>query len=293
VEVKRGTAVTLRPLPDGEPVVLSDPLFAQSADRLELFCGRILHDDVGPRLLTQPVHIPRYRRRALLDLLASNPSNEQLAGFLAPEPPVRLRNSDGDELHECRVTYRVPNAAATFELLAERLVRIGAQVLTRHHPLPDGRAMSLGQLTHERDDFILTANSPARLAEIEAILREAAPDAVERDRHSKRLSPDPAPDARIAVLESYFLLDPAAPAVDSEQLARHTEAGWLDTPGVVGELTPRQAAASPDPAVRAELSAMIDDVEAIRLQSWRAGRPTAGLMNPQRLRDALSITPAD
>src|SRR5262249_29535843 len=44
IDVQRGSGVTLRALPDGAPITLVDTLFSQSAQRLELFCGRVLHD---------------------------------------------------------------------------------------------------------------------------------------------------------------------------------------------------------------------------------------------------------
>lgn len=293
--VQRGTGTTLRPLPDGEPFDLADELFSSGAQRLELFCGRVLHDDNGPRLFALPVHVPRHHRRTLLNLLAHEPSNEQIADFLGPEPPVQARNSDGDDVHDCRVTYQVPSAPQTFERLAQRLTPAGDDVLGRHRPVPDGRMVSLGQIIRNGDEFTVTANSPARLAELETVLRDVAPDAAERDRQVKRFSPDPGGrEARIVVLERYFL-DPdstdftvGASAPAAERMARHAEAGWLDTPGVIAELTPREAAVSTDPEVRAELRSMIDDVEATLLQARRTGRPTASLMSPERLREALN-----
>ncbi|MGH3966046.1 MAG: hypothetical protein ACRDRY_22810, partial [Pseudonocardiaceae bacterium] len=49
LDVAPDTGVTLRALPDGDPIHLADTLFSQCAQRLELFCGRLLHDDTGPR----------------------------------------------------------------------------------------------------------------------------------------------------------------------------------------------------------------------------------------------------
>jgi hypothetical protein len=69
LDVQRDTGVTLRALPDGEPIQLTDALFSQSAQRLELFCGRVLHDGSQPRILAALVHVPhpvpqqRRRRR--------------------------------------------------------------------------------------------------------------------------------------------------------------------------------------------------------------------------------------
>ncbi|MDQ4104155.1 MAG: SEC-C domain-containing protein, partial [Actinomycetota bacterium] len=191
IDVQRDISVTLRALPDGDPIYVADPLFAQSAQRLELFCGRVLHDGSQPRLLAVPVHVARHRRRELAALLASAPSIEQIADFFAPEPPVQLRNSDGDDLHDCRVTYEVPSAQQAFDRLARQLIQTGDEVIGSHRHLPDGRVLSLGQIHRVGTDFVISANSPARLAQLEAHLRDVAPDAIERDRHAERLSKNP------------------------------------------------------------------------------------------------------
>jgi tetratricopeptide (TPR) repeat protein len=292
LDVALGSSVTLRALPDGELIHLDDTLFSRSAQRLELFCGRVLHDGTEPRLLALPVHVPRHRRRDLLSLLASGPSINQIADFFAPEPPIQLRNTDGDDLVECSVTYQVPHAQQTFGHLTQRLTQTGDDLVAWHRPLPDGRVLSLGQIHRAGEDFTLAANSLSRLAELEIQLHEVAPDAVERARHAKRISPDPdGRNARTAILESYFLdATSAAEAGESAcQMSRNAETSWLDTPGVIGDLSPRAAAASSDRAVRAELRSTVDDVEATLLQAQRAGRSTQGLMSPHRLRDALAL----
>ncbi|MGH4000452.1 MAG: YecA family protein, partial [Pseudonocardiaceae bacterium] len=292
VDVVRDTSVTLRALPDGDQIQLVDTLFSNSAQRLELFCGRVLHDGTGPRLLAVPIHVSRHRRRELLSLLASDPSLEQIADFFAPEPPVQLRNSDGDDLYDCSATYQVPHPRQTFDRLAELLTQTGEELIAWHRPLPDGRVLSLGQIERAGEDFTITANSPARLAELEAYLLDIASDAVERDRHTERISPDPdGREARTMILESYFLdATSAAEAGESaDQMSRKAETSWLDTPGVIGDLSPRDAAAASDRAILAELRSTVDDVEATLLQAQRAGQPTKGLMNPHRLRDALML----
>ena len=72
-------------------------------------------------------------------------------------------------------------------------------------------------------------------------------------------------------------------------MSRTVEAGWLDTPGVIDGLSPREAAASSDSAILAELRSTVDDVEATLLQAQRTGQPTAGLMSPHRLLEALLL----
>src|SRR5918997_2283750 len=179
VEVVRNASVTLRALPGGDPIHLADTLFSQSAQRLDLFCGRVLHDGSGPRLLALPVHVPRHRRRDLVTLLASDPSIEQIADFFAPEAPIQFRNSDGDDLCDCSVTYRVPSPQQAFDHLIQRLTQTGDELIGWHRQVPDGRVLSLGQIHRAGADFTVTANSPARLAELEAQLRDVTPDAIE------------------------------------------------------------------------------------------------------------------
>ncbi|HZS22897.1 MAG TPA: SEC-C domain-containing protein, partial [Pseudonocardiaceae bacterium] len=292
VDVQTDAGVTLRALPDGELIQVADKLFAQSVQRLDLLCGRVLHDRSAPRMLAATVPVPRQRRRELAGLLASDPPLEKVADFLAPEPPVQLRNSDGDDVYDCRVVYRVPDVQGTYDRLSQRLTRTGDDVLAWHRKQPDGRVLNLGVIERAGEQFTLIANSPARLAHLETQLREVAADAVEQQRHAERLSPDPGDrEARTLILDSYFL-DAGTVAEQGEaadQLSRDAETSWLDTAGIIGDLSPRQAAASGDAAVRAELRSTIDDIEAILRQTQRAGQPTAGLMSPHRLRETLGL----
>jgi tetratricopeptide (TPR) repeat protein len=290
VDVQRDSGLTLRALPDGAPIHLMDTLFSQSAQRLELFCGRVLHDGSRPHLLAVPVRVPRERRRELADLLASDPPLEKIADFLAPEPPMQFRNSDGEDLYECRVTYRVPDPQQTFEILAERLTRIDEDVIAWHRHQDDGRILSLGSIERADEEFTLVANSPSRLAYLETQLRQIAPDALEHHRHAERLSQDHGGrQARTLIVDSYFT-DASTVADEAAKLvSRDAETGWLDHPRVIGDLSPREAAASSDPAVLAELRCTVDDIEALLLRAQRTGQPTAGLMNPHRIRDALGL----
>lgn len=293
LDVVWDTSVTLRALPDGDPIHLSDKLFSQCTHRLDLFCGRVLHDGTEPHLLALPVGVARHRRRELMCLLAVGPSVEQIVDFFAPEPPAQVRNSDGEDLYDCRVTYQVPDPQQTFEHLAQRLGHTDADVIDWRRCLPDGRVVSLGQIRRDGAEFTATANSLARLAGLEDHLREVAPNAVERDRHAERLGPDPeGHPARTVVLESYILeaSSPTDAAEAAEGLSRVTETSWLDTPGVIGDLSPREAAVSADPAVLTELRSTVDDIEATLRETQRAGNPTTGLMSPQRLRDALGLS---
>jgi hypothetical protein len=292
LDVQRGHGVTLRALPDGEPIHLADRLFSTSTQRLGLLCGRVLHDTAGPRLLALPVPAPRHRRRALQELLAAGPSAEQIADFFGPEPPVQARNSDGDDVHDCRVTYSVNQAQRVFDTLAEQLTQTGDDLLASHRQLPDGRTLNIAEIQRNGDEFTITANSPARLAVLEDLLRSVAPEATERNRRIERLSPEPDPDGRegrTVILETYFLDGCHDEDEANNRMSLDAEAAWLDNQGVIGNLSPRQASRSTDVAILAELRSTLDDIEAAFLDAQRQGRPTAGLMNPDRLRHVLAL----
>ncbi len=131
-EIQRGVGLTVRPLPGGEPVFLKDRLFSTSARRLDLFCGRILHDGTRPRMFAIPARVPREQRRELSTLLAGRPSAEQLAEFFAPRPEPHLLNADGHDYYDAEVVWEVPDEPLAWSRLADRLVEIDDDILEWH-----------------------------------------------------------------------------------------------------------------------------------------------------------------
>ena len=85
-KIQRGTGVTVRTLPDGEPDFLKDRLFSTHVNRLDMFCGRLLTDGARPRLLALPARVQREEREELLKLIDSRPSAEEIAEFFGPRP---------------------------------------------------------------------------------------------------------------------------------------------------------------------------------------------------------------
>jgi hypothetical protein len=88
-QIQRGTSVTVRTLPAGEPAFLKDRLFSTGVNRLDMFCGRLFTDGARPRLLALPARVQREERGELLELLElldSRPSAEQIAEFFRPRP---------------------------------------------------------------------------------------------------------------------------------------------------------------------------------------------------------------
>jgi hypothetical protein len=289
VAVTRGKGATVRRLPDGEPIHLADRSFSTSVRRLDLLCGRILHDGDNHRILALPVLVPRHRRRELMALLAAELTTDQAAGFFATEPPPHVQNIDGDDVHNCRVTYRVASPDVVFDRLAGQLTQTGDDLFAQHCDLPDGRTLSKGEILRRGARFIVTANSPARLAELEGILCAAAPAADELERTTERLYPEP--EGRVTrkvIFETYFM-DSTGEDEANARTSAHAEQHWSDKPGVIGDLSPREAAADGNPAELAELHAIINDVEYITLQAERDGRPADTLMDADRLRSALSL----
>jgi hypothetical protein len=182
-DVQRGTGVTVRALPGGEPFFLRDRMFSSSVRRLDLFIGRILHDGIQPRLLALPVPVDRGERIELLDLLERRPSAQELAEFVAPRPEAYLQNADGHDYDDA-------------EAVADR----------------DGRQASRGQVTREGRRWTLSANSRERLAELAGIVRQAAPGAREVSRTARRMGGAWARRAKTVMVESFLF----TPGTDPE-----------------------------------------------------------------------------
>ncbi len=96
-KIQRGTGVTVRTLPDGEPDFLKDRLFSTHVNRLDMFCGRLFTDGARPRLLALPARVQREEREELLELLDSRPSAEEIAEFFGPRPDPYMTNADGHD----------------------------------------------------------------------------------------------------------------------------------------------------------------------------------------------------
>ncbi len=131
VDVRRGVGVTVRGLPEGETTYLQDRMFSLSVGRLDLVCGRLLFDGAGPRILGNPIWVPREDRRELLGLLAGQPGMEELAEFFGPQPDAQLRNRDGHDVYDCQVVYEVPDGLRELAGTDGRTGAHGARSRTR------------------------------------------------------------------------------------------------------------------------------------------------------------------
>jgi SEC-C motif len=279
-EIWRGAGLTVRPLSGGEPVFLKDRLFSASARRLDLFCGRILHDGTQSRMFAIPVRVPREQRRELSTLLAGRPSAEQLAEFFAPRPEPQLRNADGHDYYDAEVVWEVPDEPLAWTRLTGQLVEIDDDILELHAD-SGGKVISRGRVTRENRRWTLWANSRERLAEFEEIVRTIAPDAREVRRKAERMGGGPRPRARILAIESYFV---SAEEPMQDMPRRHSES-WADTVNDLG-MSPREAALAGGGA-RAELEMLLDDMDWRNDREAELGRPF--LMDVAWIRRELGV----
>jgi hypothetical protein len=280
-EIQRGVGLTVRPLSGREPVFLKDRLFSTSARRLDLFCGRILHDGTQPRMFAIPALVPREQRRELSTLLTGRPSAERLAEFFAPRPEPHLRNADGHDYYDAEVVWEVPDEPRAWSRLTDRLVEIDDGILELHAE-DAGKVISRGRVTRENRRWTLWANSRERLAEFEEIVRTIAPDAREVRRKAERMGGEPHPRARILAIESYIV--PAGEPMQ-DMPRRHSESWVADTVDDLG-MTPREAALAGGDA-RAELEMLLDDMDWRNDREAELGRPI--LMDVAWIRRELGI----
>jgi hypothetical protein len=279
-EIQRGVGVTVRPLPGGEPVFLKDRLFSASARRLDLFCGRVLHDGTRPRMFVVPARVPRDQRRELTMLLAGRSSAGQLAEFFAPLPEPQLRNADDHDYYDAEVVWEVPDEKRAWSRLADRLTEIDDDILELHAE-DAGKVISRGRVTRENRRWTLWANSRERLAELEEFVHAIAPDAREVRRKAERMGGEPYPRARILAIESYIV-----PAEESaKDMPRKHSESWVDTVNDLGA-TPREAALAGGDA-RAELAMLLDDMDWRNDREAELGRPI--LMDVAWIRRELGI----
>lgn len=279
----RGAGVTIRALPGGEPFFLKDRLFSSSARRLDLFIGRILHDGTRPRLLALPVPVDRGERAGLLDLLERQPSAQELAEFVAPRPAPCLRNADGHDYYDAEATWEVPDEAAGWARLAERMTQTSDDSLELLAD-KDGRQACRGQVRREGRQWTLSANSRERLAELAEIVRQAVPDAREVSTKAQRMGGMPHRRAKTVMAESFLVAPEADPG---REVAREHTRAWVDMTIDTLGMTPREAARAGGRA-RDGLEMLLDDLQWHAYRRAEAGDPP--LMDVAWARRELGLT---
>ena len=90
-----GFDLTVRALPDGEPLTVTGPLLSSDVERTDLLLGRVLPDGSSLQFLCPPTWIRRTQRTQLLAALETGDSYVLLTA-LAPGPRLRGRRRGPD-----------------------------------------------------------------------------------------------------------------------------------------------------------------------------------------------------
>lgn len=270
-------SVTLRRLPDGEPLILTDRLLSHNISRLDLVLARLLDDGAGPAILSTPRLIPRHMRPQLLEVLEAGEIDAyDVTAALAPPGMPQLRTSEGEEVVLCSARYEVADVDAVWQRLVDGglvdddddLVELSDDILR-------------GRLRRAGDAVTIETNSLERLRRLQARLLDAAPKARLISESSRPVEDllDEAGDSPLAAPPS-----PDLPPDVVAQICAQLEDRWLaeQVPALDG-LTPREAVA--DPGVRPKLVSLLDDFE---WEERRAGSGQVG-MRTARLRAELGL----
>lgn len=203
-DVRPGSGVMVRPLPDGEPVWLADRSLSGSVRRLDLFLGRLLDCGEGPMLLAFPVRVDRGRRPSLLRLLSGDERDDRrdeaswdeaaldgaarraydpadIMAFFGPQPMPALQNREGHELVQCSAVYDVPAMSGCGR---DAWSRLGAALgddgdeedrVTAHIELA-GELLVRGWVQRDGARWTIECNSIERLRDLQLMVTAASPE---------------------------------------------------------------------------------------------------------------------
>jgi SEC-C motif len=198
---------------------------------------------------------------------------------LHPKIPI-LQNTDGDALSLHRLTFRIDDAAAAFEALAdldilasreellERAERDRSGKLVKAHidweklgnaRLPSRDNTILGHLKIENQTLVVEVNSRQRAERIRKEIEKRLGTGVLHER-TVITSPErvlaegrpPKPDSEADKKQALLLADPAIRSAIKQQLEKHYES-WADEKiPALGGKTPRQAVKTVDGRAKVE-----------------------------------------
>ncbi len=205
-DVRRGSGVLVRPMPDGEPVWLADRSLSTDVRRLDLFLARLLDCGEGPKILSFPVRVDRGRRHALHLLLSGDGRGDavpgeagrseaarraytpaQIMAFFGPQPLPALQNREGHELVQCSAVFDLSAVSGS----GDAWTRLG-DALGDDPEDPDdsgdedqrtaylelnGEQLVRGSVQRDGTRWTIECNSIERLRDLQLIVAEAAPGA--------------------------------------------------------------------------------------------------------------------
>lgn len=282
--VRPGAGLTLRDMVTEDVVELGDRSLSRQVQRLDVLCLHLMPDGAGGITASDGVSVPRLQRQYVLDLITSGDGLGLLRWIAHPNPPLQVRNMDGEELLFVKATYKLPDAAAAATALRRTLRDDGdgrfVETVERH-----GQDWTRGSITLKGDRATVEANSAERATSLERTLKRAAPGS-RLVRREERDMDEAAADGRAAGPVAAPIDVSAHPelAKAMDQMMRDFEANWVDEQiPALGGSTPRQAVT--DPKTRPKLDALLDDME------WELRRAGGtGLMDPARIRALLGLT---
>lgn len=171
-----GREVTLRALPDGEPIVVPDRALSGDVHRLDLLLGRLLDDGQGPVFMASPRLVPRERRGQLVALLAQEEVDPyDVVGALAPRALPQLATREGEELVLCTARYAVADLDQVWTALADELE--GEEDDLVEVADVDGDQILRGRLQRVGDGLQIETNALERLRRLQQLVLRVAPAA--------------------------------------------------------------------------------------------------------------------
>ena len=302
--VHPGTGVEVRDLrggPDTPVVSVAERTFSAHATVGDLILARILPADTTEQFFGGIIALDPDEHEDVAAVLDASASGTEIAGLLGSmRGGPRLTNTEGEPLVFCGATYSLPAAAIARAALdddpdlrpdrtrptdgdAEGIEPFDAAWV--EEVTIDGRDWIRARYTLRGDELVLEANSEVRITRAQERVVTSIPGAElthEEQRPLDELA-DTAPFDPRALLGTQPEVTPELQAV-MDEFTRSAEIQWLDTPvPVLGDVTPRQAAA-PDHPQHRTLLGLLDDLA----RPAPAGT-VAVAIDPDRLRRDLGL----
>jgi hypothetical protein len=277
VEEVRKTALHMRDLRSGERITVSNTSPESNTRRGDLMLGRPLPIGDTWRAYSGFVKVVALRDEALAVLDRHDPvAIARLVGRCIAPPTIQ--NTDGHAMEFHELTWRLPNAEATREILdaSDAVMASGDS----YHVVRDTAgqpATVVVTFTIAGDELHADVNSGPRADEVIALVADMLPDAALVDHDVRGVREVARSHAATGAEPPHNRLDDPDMAGVREDLALDLEARWVDEHvPALGGLTPREAAV--DPIARHDLERLLDSFD---------GR--AGVMNIPRIRKALEL----
>ncbi|MBP2324573.1 tetratricopeptide (TPR) repeat protein [Kibdelosporangium banguiense] len=274
-QVRSGEGCTVRDLRTGDVHVVQERSGSRQLKAGALICARVVPAGTTMQIFGGIEPVELQERDELMALLDAKPDPVDLVSFLSRRfAPPALHNTEGEPLMLCEIILRTDDPAALTAELDRTYKRDGDNPEWLEVTGADDLEPIRATLRLDEHELTVQTNSEARADRVLDTVRALDPTltVVNETRQSalefaarERSVPAPVTPEVAATLNQYI---------------RAYEQKWLDEPipALAGH-TPRQAAA--DPTRRGDLIRL--------LNSFPADPGNPGVMNPDRLRNALGL----